>query len=379
MSENIRAVWSEEQLDEALAALQPATDLSQRTFDQAKTELLVSAGGSAAAAPSRPRRRLGRWGATIAAVGTAAAVVAGLLVVQAVRSDGGTTAASERLNIAADSINTVDEPLGPGQYRYIATHAWWMTTSQKYNYLSEHLIETWVPADQKQDWRLTRRMTGAHKWISGSEANAKEDGLALEGPNEPEETKQAPCGDWAAEEDNREPCTTPGSWQYPTAEFLTSLPRDPDELYDRLSADTEGRGKDESLEMVVYVADLLRTGLAPADLRAALYRALGKVPGLEITEEVANLDGKKGTAFGVSAAGERHDVIIDPATGQFIGERQVAEQGWEGIPPGTVTGYTSVTTAVVSGMGVPGGATPPAVEGSSRTTETGQPGGSSGR
>ena len=86
------------------------------------------------------------------------------------------------------------------------------------------------------------------------------------------------------------------------------------------------------------MADLLRSGLVPADLRAALYRVLGKVPGLEITEQVANLDGKKGTAYGISDDGTRHDVIIDPATGQFIGERQITDEGFEGIPAGTVIG-----------------------------------------
>lgn len=367
MPDNIRAMWSEEELDQALATLHPPSDADDRAFGQARAELLVSAGGSVAVAPAGPRaagrgRRWGRWAAVF---GTAAAVVAGVLVVQTIRSDGTQVdaAASEKLNIAADRINAVDEPLGPGQYRYIATHAWWMTTANTYSYLEENLIETWVPADQKQDWLTRRSTTGERKWLSGNEADAAADGIPLDPPGALGE-QQAPCGDWSALDEDRETCAQAGTWQTPTAEFLASLPRDPEELYDRLRADTDGRGKDPSLEMVVYVADLLRTGLAPADLRAALYRVLAKVPGLQITEQVANVDGRKGTAFGVSAAGERHDVIIDPATGQFIGERQITEDGWQGVPPGTVTGYTSVTTAVVSGLGAPPEANVPSPGGS---------------
>lgn len=348
MPENIRSVWSEDELDQALAALRPAPEPDERDLGEARADLLVAAG--ARALPAEPPRR--RWRASWAAiVGTVAAVVAGVLVVQFIRSDApGFNPAAERLNIAADRIATVDEPLGPGQYRYIATHAWWMMTANEYNFLSEHLLETWVPADEEQDWLWRQTLTGARQWISGTEANASADGLLSEPPGV--EERRAPCGDWYAVDEGRKPCTQPAGWQSPNAEFLSSLPRDTDKLYDRLRTDTAGRGQDKNLEMLVYVADLMRSGLVPADLRAALYRVLGKVPGLRITDEVANLDGKKGTAFGVSAAGQRHELIIDPTTGQFIGERQITEKGWPGVPPGTVTTYTSMTTTVVSGMGL---------------------------
>jgi hypothetical protein len=362
--DNVRAMWSEDELDEALAALHSPDAPDERALGRAKAELLAAAGARtpAPSAPpaAHPRRRRGWWAA---AIGTVVAVVAGVLVVQTVQFEDSmpSAAAAEKLNSAADKITSVDEPLGPGQYRYIATHAWWMATiankppKRSYSYLAENLLETWVPADQKQEWLWRRDVTGARKWVSGTEAQARADGYPIDEAGWPEGEWRAPCGDWFAEEEGREPCSQPGSWGLPDAEFLAALPRDPDRLYDRLRADTSGKGSDPDLEMVVCVADLLRTALAPADLRASLYRVLAKVPGMQITEQVANLDGQRGTAFGVSAKGMRHDVIIDPATGQFIGERQVTEEGFEGVPAGTVTEYTSVSTAVVSGMGV----TPP--------------------
>jgi hypothetical protein len=256
-------------------------------------------------------------------------------------------AAADSLNSAAARIHAVDVPIGPGQYRYVATHAWWMSMSNKYAYLAENLLETWIPAYEGQDWLQRRTVTGARKWVVGTESAARADGFLTDAPGGLESESRAPCGDWSAQ--GREPCTTKGNWQVPDAGFLASLPRDPDRLYDRLHTDVGDRG---TAHVVTYVADVLRSGLVPADLRAALYRALAKVPGLQITEEFANLDGQKGTAYGISEAGTRHDVIIDPTTGQFIGEREITEKGFEKIPAGTVTEYTSMTTAVVNGMGI---------------------------
>jgi hypothetical protein len=243
----------------------------------------------------------------------------------------------------------VDEPLGPGQYRYIATHAWWMVSMNEFSYLAENLLETWVPADEKQPWLLRREVTGERKWVVGTEAEARAEGYPVDEDTGSDGEQRASCGDFNAEGEGREPCSTEGSWQTPNAAFLASLPRDPDQLYDRLHDDVGDRGEPH---IVTYVADVLRSGLVPADLRAALYRALGKVPGLQITEEIANLDDQKGMAFGIDDGGQRHDVIIDPATGQFIGERQVSTEDFEYLPKGVVMGYTSVTTTVVDGMGV---------------------------
>lgn len=348
--DSVRDMWSEDELDRALATLGAGGAPDERAFGRAKAELLAAAGAGVPqvrpVVPDRPRRRRGRWAAAVA---TVAAIVATVLVVQVVRDDALPSAAAERLNAAADNINTVDEPLGPGQYRYVATHAWWMRNIGKdFTYLAENLIETWVPADETQPWLSRSEATGARKWVVGTEEGARAEGLPVD-EDEPRVEQQAPCGDWSAEDERRKVCTREGSWQSPDAEFLASLPRDPDQLYDRLRDDVGDRGE---AHVVTYVADVLRSGLVPADLRAALYRALGKVPGLEITEEIANLDGQKGTAFGIVDDGQRHDVIIAPATGQFIGERQISTEDFEYLPRGALMGYTSVTTTVVDGMGV---------------------------
>lgn len=298
--------------------------------------------------PLRKRRLLRSPPRLIASAAAVVALVAGVLVVQTMRSQDTApvaSAAAAQLNSAADEVDAKDAPVAPGQYRYIAARSWAMasnhivgrngdTADLGLTYLSEQVRDLWVPADPQEQCLLRQGSTGRYTWVVGDDQKAGELGVEL--PKAETSDMRIPCGDF-----------TGGAWQRPSTEFLASLPRDPGRLYDRLRRDTRGHGSDPDLEMLVYATDALSTGLVPADLRAALYRALAKVPGLEITEQVANLDGKKGTSYGISRAGERHDVIIDPATGDFIGARQVDLTGVSGAPAGTVISYSSVSNPVI--------------------------------
>jgi hypothetical protein len=296
--------------------------------------------------PLRKRRLLRSPPRLIASAAAVVALVAGVLVVQTLRSGEVApvaSAASAQLNSAADKIDPTDQPLQPGQYRYVVTRSWSSALYQfsgKIGDLSDTVMyygledtsELWVPADPKEDCLL--RQTSLSTLVAGDGEKAEGSGDELPSP-ETTETR-VPCGDFAG-----------GSWQQPSIEFLASLPRDPDQLYDRLRRDVTGHGGDLNQEMFTYATDALSTGLVPADLRAALYRVLAKVPGLEITEEVATLDGLTGTAYGMSAHGRRDDVIIDPATGDIIGERTIDQDGATGVPAGTVISYVTVSNPVV--------------------------------
>jgi RNA polymerase sigma-70 factor (ECF subfamily) len=145
------------------------------------------------------------------------------------------------------------------------------------------------------------------------------------------------------------PTTVPGSWQQPSPAWLASLPLDPAALRDRLYADTAGHGRSVDGEAFVYVADLLRSGVVPADLRAALYRVLATVPGVEITSSHATIGGASGVGLGYyeAANGMRQEIVVNPADGELVGERYVAVEAIDGIPGGTVTGTTTWTRTLV--------------------------------
>lgn len=317
-----------------------------------------------------PKRRLLRSPPLklVAAAAAVVAVAAGALVVQTTKHDGpGESAAAAQLNIVADRINPVDEPIGPDQYRYSVTHRWnlYLGSIDKsgnvprldddIKVMVETKAEKWVPADPTQQCTFRYTTTGKRKWVEGNAEQAQEAGIDLPAPKSHDVVR---------------PCADEGDvwWGAPSQELLASLPRDPIQLNDRLRNDarrTQGSfGAD--LTLVDSVTSLLASGMVPADLRAALYRTLALTPGMEITEQAANLDGVKGTAFGVTGEGRRHEVIIDPTTGQFIGSRHVQVAGYEespgtGIPPSgppseirmpplkeeLVVGYSSTSNPVV--------------------------------
>ncbi|MBV8931352.1 MAG: CU044_5270 family protein [Kutzneria sp.] len=354
----MREMWTEDKLDEALTTLHSDVETDEQALARARAQLMVAAN----AEPERELEVIGHtatsrgkrwWLASAAAVAT---VVAGALVSQTIQF-GDTPAmasaqAAELLNRAASQpINATDPPVGPNQYRYIGEHAWWVTDAvvtqgKRFSYLGENVQETWEPAAWGQEWLQRRTVTGERKWITGTEDEARKAGILGDSGPSTEEFR-APCGDFFASDNQpvRRPCDHQvDGWQHPTPEWLATLPRDPKQLYDRLREDAPRNGRGNA-EVLVYAADALRTGLLPADVRSALYRALTYLPGLEITEQPANLDGHKGTAFGIKdTADERQDVIIDPVNGQFIGEREVSGNG-------TVLSSTSVATAVVGKMG----------------------------
>jgi len=117
-------------------------------------------------------------------------------------------------------------------------------------------------------------------------------------------------------------------------------------IYDR----TKGAGKSPEAEAFVTIADGLRTGVVPADLRAALYKAAALIPGVTVGDRQATVDGRTGIAIGIAAAdgGTRRDIIIDPTSGLVIGEQDVLLKDYPGAPAGTVSTWTSVKTSVVN-------------------------------
>lgn len=359
MAENVHEMWSEDELDRALAALHSDVTSDEPTMTAARADLMAATGTStrdAPAAPPTPRRHWTRWAAAAAAV---VVLMAGFLVVQTIPfgdNPPAASAAAAALNSAADRIHASDPALKPGQYRYVGTHAWWMSSTvlgnKSFSYLAENLFETWVPADQSQEWLLSRRETGARKWVRGSEAEAEAAGIPItDNTGGLNGERRARCGDFYVADEGKQPCTVPGTWAKPTPEFLAGLPRDPQRLYDRLRKDAPQNSRGDA-ELLVYVADALRSGLIPADLRAAMYRALGKLPGLEITDKLANLDGRSGIAYGMNDGTTRQEIIVDPDTGAFIGERETLARDTDGMAAGTVMSYSSVTSAVVDAMGV---------------------------
>jgi hypothetical protein len=75
---------------------------------------------------------------------------------------------------------------------------------------------------------------------------------------------------------------------------------------------------------------------------------------MKVLAAEVNLDGRTGVALGLDDQHQLRQLIIDPNTGQFIGERTIAgaqpNEPW--IKPGTEIGASAITTAVADRIGV---------------------------
>jgi hypothetical protein len=249
-----------------------------------------------------------------------------------------------------------DGPVRPDQYRYVETHAWWLGTFGPHQHLTEHRVRMWVPRRTDRDWLMVRELTGAQRWLSGSAEQAREDGFDLR--------DVAPVGRFAARhgefdtsssDDGFDPdghCVggpmQRGSWKAPTPGFFARLPLDPQRLLEQLLEDNPGSwfGPFEA------AVTALRTGLVPAPLRSALFKALTGLPAVTVGRAV-NLDGLDCLALVHDAGRTRTELMINPGDGQFAGERDTLRGDSRfGLPAGSVISTTAVGTAVVDGPGL---------------------------
>jgi hypothetical protein len=271
------------------------------------------------------------------------------------------------------AIAVSDRPVAPHQYRYVETHAWWLGTFGPHQHLTEHRLRHWIPARPECPWVLERELTGAQTWLTGSAEEAVADGFELRAVA-PVGRFTAPYGEFDTDlgsdlDDDFEtrfhgalhgvatdsPCVPAlrpprrGSWQSPTLEFLQRLPRDAEALLARLREDNPGSWFGPFTAAVTA----LRTALVPAELRAAFYRALTGLPDVRLDEDAVNVDGHACLAIVHDAGRTRTELMIDPADGQFAGERDTLRTDSRcGLRAGTVISTTAVQTAVVNRAGV---------------------------
>ncbi|WP_328615894.1 CU044_5270 family protein [Amycolatopsis sp. NBC_00355] len=368
------------ELDETLERLHHDARTAPADLTAARAKLMAELDAGATVLPLRPRR-VPRFAVPVAAAVAGVVAVTAVVVVQtgsseppvagpapsgpAPESSSGSAPVSspdirlmsavEVLTRAADiSVGAVDQPLAPEQFRYVVEHTWVGRGVQTgnatgYSYLWEQQIQRWIPADEHDVWQEDRKILGTGKFLGGSVPQAQ--------APEPEITDtdqgqwQGRCGDFFPKSKPAKKCDDPTDWDSPA--FYATLPHDPAQLYTKLQDLTKGRGSTPTA-MFHFGTEILRSGMMPAPLRAEWYRALARIPGMKVLAAEANLDGRTGVALGLDDRHELRQLIIDPATGQFIGERTIAgtqpDDPW--IKPGTETGASAITTAVADRLGV---------------------------
>ncbi|WP_344870310.1 CU044_5270 family protein [Allokutzneria multivorans] len=329
--------------------------MSQHAFEAGRARVLA---GPAAQQQQRTSRR---W---LAAAAGVTALTLG--TVGALNLGGGAPPANAEavavLTSAADATtSTKAAPGEPGQFRYIKkVESKWFgvvlngAMSANCWYRQERTEETWIPADWKQEWQRRVAVTEPLETRSCTAEQAKNapygsteipwEARAKNGDFPPPKFRRGPGLGAKVGPETLTPSSEPAkelppSLYRPTPEYLAKLPRDPQRLFVVLRDSTCLADA-----CAMHAArSALSTGQIPDDLRAAMYRAVAKIPGATVGNRQDNLGGRVGTAIRITEPSRTLDLIIDPKTGDYIGDRTVLD--------GELHEFSSVVTGVTDAIG----------------------------
>ena len=297
----------------------------------------------------RALRRAGWTGLGVAVVGgIAVAVVATNVFGFGGYSGGAAPAAAAALHrVAVATIHTSDPVFAPGQYLKVATTMVGGVdnvdaSGHSVPYLVKGTETLYIPADRTAVWTLVAPLAEPYKTFGPESAKVAEQDYQSE-------FKDSPDGDGTLHAKGGafrgvEPTVTPTT--------LAATPRDPQKLLAYIYQETAGQGSSPDDSVLVYIGDTLASGIVPADLRAAFYETLALVPGVEISDNNATLDGRTGIAFGRTDThlNVRNEIIVDPASGLLIGHAIVTLPNTKwlgGFPVNTAVEWSAVETSVV--------------------------------
>jgi hypothetical protein len=322
--------------------LVPTDEQIDRIF--ARVQQHVVADLTPAPSPAKtPRRTVVRRAVFTVAV---AAAIAAALAVTGVIVPGGpghgesAQAVAFLNNAAAATIKTSDPVVGPGQYLRISTDADYLTTvfgtsGPDTYYMAPTSGVLYIPADRSQQWVWERHDLPITTVFGTTTQKAR---VPL-GPRA--HLDSATNGIFRAD--------AGAFYGQPAQDYhFADQPRDPQALLAYFQKRYGKAPNGANAEIWTQITDELRTGQVPADLRAALYKTAALIPGIKYIGSDVTLDGRTGVAIGLENSQNRDDIIIDPATGLMIGERNVGLKAEFGIPAGTSNSWTSITTTVVN-------------------------------
>jgi hypothetical protein len=402
-SGSIRKVWSDAELDEALATLHSGPGTRQDELARTRAALLRAAGEVdddllPVSGPERPaKKRAGSW-RWIAAAAAAALVPGGVVVATNIFVDNGQDTAAHATSAPGgdilDDIRGTDVAVRDGQFRLVTDSTWATRFSKDASviYQTHEIFERWNPSDRKKQTKIRFTRTGEIRWLRGDYGKAQAKGDAIPGamsevmyadgeavmrptgpgsensgwppsgppvattttsertPSKPTTTTGTPPSSSASRNDDR---WQDGGWAKPSAKFLAGLPTDPSKLLDRLRTDDGIRvdgphpGKPNSAPEIFEMAyTALRAGYGFGDLRVALCKALGKVPGINLKPDTITADGRKGISYSIDLAGQTREIVVDPATATVMTNRAIATDNGKPAPVGTILFETTTTVKV---------------------------------
>lgn len=349
-----RAVLAERAKDSVLTPMRRPVSMRRRALVSLAAAAAIAAGAIAVTSGGHSPRDTTAGGANHSATNTRQAGP-GVTVLPAHAN------AAKLLDLAAKgALSKSAVAPAAGQFTYTVTHTWQSADSPDDGilYLAELKYEQWKPVDTRDTW-YWRTSTVSLRFFRASDrayiAAHNPEALVLSTETSSGTDGKATKFDPPLPTDG--PHLVPGApqapgWDTPTAAWMASLPRDTAalraDLYAHTPADSLKLNQDGlAFETILAV---FQTGEAPADLQAALYRVLTTIPGITVVDRSADLDGRQGVALGfLDRWGTRQDIIIDPANGTYIGNREtvVKPNIGSGYGGGAANGYVPPNRTIV--------------------------------
>jgi hypothetical protein len=308
----------------------PATDLA--AISPARRQLLRTARG-------RPVRKLGlprlRWQLAVPGV-LALVVAAGLLVANLPASPP--RAVPEAVNVlrlaAQTAGNSPDLAPRPDQFVFVESIVAYQSTRRAPD--GVHSLYSVVPEDRRI-WQsvdgthdgllLTRTRPGSGTWVRSPLPgcrNGKMDGIK---------------GDQVFPHAER--CTVD------TSAVLDKLPTNAADMFRYLYSDKNG-SRTADQRAWTKVGDLIRESYARPAVMAAIFSAAARIPGVSVVHGVVDVAGRPGIAVALTDLGVREELIFDPATHAYLGERGVNTKDQESGKKGTVVGSAAILRLAIA-------------------------------
>ena len=263
-----------------------------------------------AGAPAWPRRLV-----PVAAV-LAVAVAVGAALFVADRRDNAPAAPP-----AATSQAPTDGGLAPGEVYYQLR----LTVQGTGPVIQER--ELWQPRERAGRWQQKVAM-----------GTTIENGRVVPGVGQVGAPDGGVC--YPAARATDETCTSRPDWFNPTVEFLATAPRDPATIGEQLhalSAALVAAGGESGEDLVNgltlrRIGELLAGNGVPPDLSAALREVAAALPGVTVTENMADLLGARGTGYSITHSRGGTVTVIFDAAGRYLGSPRDAVR--HGVAPG---------------------------------------------
>jgi hypothetical protein len=236
--------------------------------------------------------------------------------------DGGrVTSVSSPAELAAWAAELADDPpaYGPGQFRYVVENTQVSANldhDPAFRTKTTARSELWAPYDYRDDW-LSRSGPQAVLFVKGTAAAAIAAGHAPP-RGSAGDTLVLPCGSTT---DNTAleplPCQGDGWRGVGSPGFFESLPDDPGDLYELLR-ERAGDGGYGPLPTFMTEAERLLQPATPNEVKATLYQAVSRLPGLVVTADARTTDGRSGIGVRVTQNGATEQWVLDRETGDHL-------------------------------------------------------------